>query len=228
GELVHDRPRHRPVGGRHRGVHRAERGLAVHASRRIQGVGVGGQLPTFVDELIGHQVLVVDHRFEPVDQPLPRGVLDEFLQQPDALAGAGAEDVGADAADGHQPINAVGAVGGEVDADGAAHRVADDVHLVDTERVQKRRYGTECGDHRVAAEVVADPEAGEFEDQAPEVGGEGGQNSAEVAPSGDAGARAVQEQQYRTRIGAAAVVVAQSAPLSGDFTQVVFGQHDLV
>ena len=77
-------------------------------------------------------------------------------------------------------------------------------------------------DHRVTAEVVADPEAGEFQDQAAEVLGERGQYSAEVAPAGDTGAGAVQEQQHRAGIGAV-VVVAQSALRGADFTQVVLG-----
>ena len=117
------------------------------------------------------------------------------------FAGAGTEDVGADSADGHQPADAVGMVDREVDADAAAHRVADDVHLVDAERVEEGRHRAECGDHRVAAEVVADPETGELQDQAAEVLGERGQHPAEVAPAGDTGPGAVQEQQHRTRIG---------------------------
>ena len=102
--------------------------------------------------------------------------------------GLGLKNVGTDAADCHQTADAVWIVDGEVDADATAHRIADDVDFVHAECVQERHDGALCGDHRVAAEVGADAEAGEFQDQAAVVLGEGGQYPAEVTPAGDPGA----------------------------------------
>ena len=109
------------------------------------------------------------------------------------------EDVRTDPADGDEAPHLGRLMDRVVDADGAAHRIADDVNGVQTQRVDEGAHGTECGDHRVAAEVVADPESGEFQHEAAEMLGEGAQNAAEIAPARHTGTGAVQEQQGSAR-----------------------------
>jgi hypothetical protein len=62
-------------------------------------------------------------------------------------------------------------------------------------RVDECGQGALRGHHRVTAEVVADTETREFKDQATEMRGEGPEDASEVAPAGDTGTGAVQEQQ---------------------------------
>jgi hypothetical protein len=101
----------------------------------------------------------------------------------------------------------------EVDADAAAHRVPDDVDLVQAERVDESGHRRLCVQHGMAAEVVAHPESGELQHQAPVVLREEGQVAAEVAPAGDSRPGSVQQQQGGAFAG---LVVAQNALLGGD------------
>src|SRR5690606_14065710 len=83
----------------------------------------------------------------------------------------------------------------QADTDTAAHRVADDVDPVQPQRIgegQGRALGV---DHGVTAEVVADPEPRELQDEATEMLGEHPEIAAEIAPSGDTRPGAVQQQQ---------------------------------
>ena len=50
-DLVHDRPGQREVGVAHHLRHRRECGLAVHAARARQRLGVGGQFPALLDQV---------------------------------------------------------------------------------------------------------------------------------------------------------------------------------
>jgi hypothetical protein len=191
--LVHCRPLHRGIRCPRRGHHLVERRLAVHAPGALQRGRVGRQCPTLFDQLIGDQRPVVHHRVQPVDQPLASRVLGELLQKPDAFARARRENVRANSADGDQATNLGRLSDRIVDADTATHRIADDVNGIEAQRVDKCAYGTECGHHRVTAEVVADAETGEFQNQATEMLGERAENAAEIAPPGNTGTGAVQE-----------------------------------
>ena len=138
--------------------------------------------------------------------------------------GTRTQDVAADAADGHHPTHPFGMSDGEVERDTAAHRVADDVDGVQAERIDEAHQRIQCGDHRVAAEIVTDAEAGKLQDQTPEEFGERAQHAAEVAPARHAGAGAVQQQQWWP-VGQAGFVIAQNACVGGDFAQGVFVGH---
>ncbi len=159
--------------------------------------------------------------FSQAIEALASGFLGELLQEPDALAGPGTEDVGADAADCHQLADAVGLMDREIDSDAAAHRIADDVNTIHPERVEEGCHRALSGDHRMASEVVTDSEPRELEDEASELPCERGQHTAEVAPAGDTRARAVQKEQ---RWPVADVVVAQRPCWSADFAEVVLGR----
>ncbi len=65
-----------------------------------------------------------------------------------------------------------------VDADTATHRIADDVNGVEPQQLDKGDQSSVCGHHRVTAEVVADAETGEFQNQATEMLGEGAEDAA--------------------------------------------------
>ena len=99
-----------------------------------------------------------------------------------------------DAADRDQPAHPLGMSDREVDRDTAAHRIADDVDGVQAERIDEAHQSIQCGDHRVAAEIVTDAEPGELQDQTPEEFGESAQDAAEVAPSRHARPGTVQQQ----------------------------------
>ena len=71
--------------------------------------------------------------------------------------------------------------------------------LVEAEPVEEAVTAAACGEHRMTAGRVADPEPRELQDQGAEVLGEDGEVAAEVAPPRHAGAGAVQQQQEAAR-----------------------------
>ena len=115
--------------------------------------------------------------------------------------GPGLKMLRADPADCHQPANLVRVVRGEVDADSAAHRVADDVDPLQAQFVDEGHHRALRSEHRVTTEVVADAESGELQDETAKALSEGGENTAKIAPPGDPGSRSVQEQQRRAFSG---------------------------
>ncbi len=105
-----------------------------------------------------------------------------------------------------------------VDAHAAAHRVTHDVNSFHVERVDEPHHRIQRGDHRMAAEIITDAEAGELQNQAAEELGECAQHAAEIPPARHTRTGSVQQQQRRT-VGRAGFVVAQNAGVSGDFAQ---------
>src|SRR5699024_10617224 len=148
--------------------------FAVHSLHAVQRIFCCGQLPALFDEFGGHQRAVVDHRIEPLHQPLPGGVFRELHEQIDAFCGSGTVEVVTHSAHGDHAAYPFRMVDGETGCHHAAHRITDHVHRVQAECVEETWYCGPCGGHGVLTGRITDPEAREFQHQASEVFGERG------------------------------------------------------
>ncbi|SKZ10875.1 Uncharacterised protein [Mycobacteroides abscessus subsp. abscessus] len=77
---MHHRPVGRDVGGCEELLLHLERRRAVHRAAGGECFGIHCSLPPLGDELLGDEVLVVDHRAEPADQLVAVGVVGELLE----------------------------------------------------------------------------------------------------------------------------------------------------
>src|SRR6202044_3066970 len=119
------------------------------------------------------------------------------------------------------PAHPVGMSDREVDCYPAAHRVTHDINRFQAEGVDEAHHCVQCGDHRVAAEIVTDTKAGKFQNQTVEELGERAQHTPKVTPSRHPRAGSVQQQQRRT-VGRTGFVIAQNAGVSSDFAKRTF------
>jgi len=166
--------------------HRGEGGLSVHAARGGQRLRVGGQLPAFLDEFVGDQGLVVHHRLEPVDEPLPSGSSVNSCSNRMPSLGLGLKML--------VPIPPMVTSRSMRPGFWMAKlmRTAPPIELptmctLSTPSASGTVPPRLGSDHRMAAEVGADAEAGEFQDQAAEMFGERGQDPPKVAPASNPG-----------------------------------------
>ena len=146
-ELVRLAPEHAVLGGL--GVPERH----AHRAHRLLGAGRGGVGEPLLDQLVGDQVLVDDHRRDERAQRLAGRVGAEVHQPLDALGRVGVEQVERQPARAHQhqPADPVGVGQRQPHRRTAAEAVAEQVHLLDAQLVEQRDdvVGGE-------AEVVAD------------------------------------------------------------------------
>ena len=71
----------------------------------------------------------------------------------------------------------------EVDRNPATHRVTHDINRFQAEGIDEAHHRVQCGDHRVAAEIVTDTKAGKLQNQTVEELGERAQHTPKVTPS---------------------------------------------
>jgi hypothetical protein len=181
------------------------------ASASAEGHRIGGGLQPRLDQLIGDDRLVEDHRAQPGLDVLARGLLGEGREQAQPLAGEGREQVHADAADGDEALHALRVIRGHEGTDDTAQRIAEDVRALDAEPVHQAQHRIDASRHRRALDRVAAAVAGQVDENAAKVPREHRQVALEIRPAAHAGPGAVDHQQH----GAAAGLVVVDAALGG-------------
>ena len=158
---------------------------------RSPGPRIGGQRPALLDQFLGHQRLVVDHR---CSQSISRWRVGSSVNSRSRLMpslGPGTEDVRADAADRDEAADTGRAGGSRNGADAATHRIADDVDASPVPRASRKVTTPMAVSIGCPPKSSLTPKPGNSRIRQRKCSAKVREDAAEVAPAGDARTRAV-------------------------------------